>query len=117
MFPREVERTFFDHEYVELTNGANGSVDVTGYTLEYGDDHAYAFPSIDVEPGTQVVVSSRTGSDVTLDRKPPIYHLFADFGQGNETSVLDGASGRLVLRDASGAVVDTYSYGETTTTC
>ena len=99
VYPRETERTFFDYEYVELENAGSDPVDVSGYTVEYDGGHTHVLDDLTLEPGATLVLSSRSGDGVVLDRSPPIYYRFTGFGPGVETSVL-GESGTVVVRDA-----------------
>lgn len=109
LFPRERERTFFDYEYVELKNAGQSPLDVTDYVLQYGSGHEYVVPELRMEPGSLLIVSSRSGENAVLARSPPIYHHFAGFGEGTDTSVMDD-SGTVTLLDPSGAVVDDASF-------
>lgn len=113
VYPSEERRTFFDYEYVVLTNTGAQSFDLTGYTLAYGADrsHSYTFGNLTIKPDAQVVVSSRKGDDTILDREPPIYHRFADFGSGTDTSVLNNTGDTVRLLDADGETVVTATFG------
>ena len=111
VYPREVERTFFDYEYVELENAGDDPVDVSGYTVEYDGRRTHAVDDLALEPGATLVLSSRSGEGTVLDRSPPIYHRFAGFGPDDETSVL-GENGTVVVRDATGDVVAERRYDD-----
>lgn len=53
-----------DEEYIELTNKGSSSVDMTGWTLSDGANHAYNFPSgFTLEPGDSVTIYTGSGSD------------------------------------------------------
>lgn len=113
VYPTEEQRTFFDYEYVVLTNTGAQPFDLTRYTLTYGADgsHSYTFADLTIKPDAQVVVSSRTGEDTVLARAPPIYHRFADFGPETDTSVLDNTGDTVRLLNSDGEAVITATYG------
>lgn len=112
VYPSEEQRPFFDYEYVLITNTGAQSVNMTGYTLEYGTDgsHSYTFDNLTIKPDAQVVVSSRTGDDTVFATYPPIYHRFADFGTETNTSVLNNTNDTVRLTDADGETVVTSSW-------
>lgn len=109
IYPDEVERTFFDYEYIELKNERDKKIDVSGYTVNYDGSHTYTISNLILEPDALLVISSRSGDDTTLARSPPIYHRFAGFGSGKKTSVLDG-TGTITVRTPNSEVVDEETY-------
>ncbi|NHN47320.1 lamin tail domain-containing protein [Halostella sp. JP-L12] len=109
VYPREVERTFFDYEYVELENAGDEPLDVSGYVVEYDDRRTYAVDDLTLEPGALLVVSSRSGDGTVLEQSPPVYHRFAGFGSGAETSAL-GERGTLVVRNSLGEAAAERRY-------
>jgi|GEM_PF-3087281 len=111
IYADEAERTFFDYEYVEFENVGEEPLDVSGYVVDYGSDRTYTVEDLVLESGATLVVSSRSGEDTILERAPPIYHRFADFGSGVDTSVLS-ETGYIAVRDSGGSTVTRAEYGE-----
>lgn len=109
VYPREIERTFFDYEYIEIKNIGDKQKELSGYEIDFGHDNRYTIPELVLESGAVLVVSTRSGENTVLDRSPPIYHQFAGFGDEKDTSVLE-ESGTVILRNEGGRIIDKYQY-------
>ena len=111
VYPHEIERTFFDYEYVEIKNTGATKQDISEYQVRYNDQQEYTVPDITLEPGAVLIVSSRSGENTVLERSPPIYLNFAGFGTGKKTSVLQ-CSGTVELLDSKGNLIDKMEFSK-----
>jgi micrococcal nuclease len=85
---------------VSIRNGGAANADLTGWTLSDSANHDYTFPAFTLAPNASVKVHTGSGSNSATD-------LF----QGRGTGIWNNTGGdEATLRDASGALVDTYSY-------
>jgi micrococcal nuclease len=87
-------------EWIEIANQGDNIVVMQGYTLKDEANHIYTFANFSLEPGAT-------------------FRLFSGQGQDNNTELYWGLSGESVwnngadaafLRDADGALVDTFTY-------
>nr|WP_305794484.1 lamin tail domain-containing protein [Halomarina rubra] len=86
-------------EYVVLDNTGTASADLTGWTLSDAADHVYTFPTFTLDAGATVTVHTGSGSDTATD----LYW-------GNGSPLWNNGGDTATLSDASGAVVDEYTY-------
>jgi hypothetical protein len=106
--PAERQREFISGEYVTLQNTGSEPLDLAGYTITYPNgstDPAYTY-ALTLEPGARVYTLSRAGEDTTLTTSPPGYLRFA----GYDNSLLDEASGTVVVANADDETVLEHSY-------
>jgi hypothetical protein len=90
-------------EYVVIENADSQTVNFDGWTLSDAADQTYTFGDISVGSGETVVV---TTNETPSDGAPS-----AEFSINWDAGfVWNNAGDTATLRDASGAVVDTYSY-------
>ncbi|MFC4987530.1 lamin tail domain-containing protein [Saliphagus infecundisoli] len=113
--PEEVERKYISYEYLRIENTGECAIDVTDFTVEYVNEEAtrqYTIPKLELEEGEILELRSRAGEDTWLDTDPRVYIHHAGFGDGDETSVMDG-TGLVVLRDRNGDAIDDYEHDDT----
>lgn len=110
--PEEVERKYISYEYLRIRNTGERTVDVTGFTVDYGNGNEYTIPELELEDGDTLEIKSQTGENTRLEMAPPVYIHYAGFGDSNQTSVMDG-SGVVKLRNRKGDVIDELSYDNT----
>jgi hypothetical protein len=81
-------------EYIELKNTGDVNKDITGWTVSDGDGNSFSFPSYVLTPGSTVRVTTNSGRFLFNSTKP----------------VWDRVGEAGYLKDASGKLVDAYSY-------
>jgi hypothetical protein len=95
------ESANLDDEYVVLGNEGEGSLDITGYVLDFDDGQRYEFPDDTVlEPGATLTVRTGVGEDTDDER-------YAGF----RAPVLNNEGDTVRVRNAAGDVVAIESYG------
>lgn len=110
--PEEVERKYVDYEYIRIRNMGEDTVDVTGFTVDYGNGNEYTIPELELEEGDFLEIMSRAGEDAWADMAPRIWYYYAGFGDSNQTSVMDG-SGTVTFKNQNGEIIDEYAYEKT----
>ena len=87
-------------EWVEIANQGGESVQMQGYTLKDEANHIYTFGNFTLKPGATFQLFTGQGNDTNSE----LY-----WGLVGE-SVWNNDSDAAFLRDAEGALVDTYAY-------
>lgn len=87
-------------EWVEITNQSDQTVQMQGYTLKDEANHIYTFGNFTVQPGAEFRLYSGQGRDKATE-------LF--WGLSGE-SVWNNGGDTAFLRDAEGALIDTFAY-------
>ena len=87
-------------EWIEIANQGSEPVKMQGYTLKDEANHIYTFGNYSVQPGATFRLYSGQGSDNSSE----LYWGFVG------ESVWNNDSDAAFLRDAEGALVDTYAY-------
>jgi Flp pilus assembly pilin Flp len=100
---RHSERTA-EAEYICFTNREPYAVDMTGWTVADAVDHRYTFPRFHLQAGASVKLHSDRGADTETD----LYW-------GTEGNIWNDKGDTAYLRDATGVLVDEYSYGRMVT--
>lgn len=91
-----------NEEYVTFRNAGDEPLDVSGWTVSDEADHTYRFPEGTVlDPGDRVTLHTGSGPDTDADRY---------WGQGR--AVWNNGGDVVTVRNASGAVVLRYTYGD-----
>jgi micrococcal nuclease len=88
-----------NEEYVVLKNTGDTTVDLNGWTVSDEADHAYIFSDVQLEPGETVTLYTGSGTDGSNE----VY-----WGAGS--AVWNNGGDTVIVRNASGTVVDEYSY-------
>jgi micrococcal nuclease len=96
------DRSNLNGESVTLMANANQPVSLSGWTLAESGGVEYRFGGRTLIPSVPVTIHTGQGTDNATD-------LF----WGLSTPVLGNEKDRVTLRDASGTVVDTFSWNET----
>ena len=86
-------------EWVRIANTTNAPVDMTGFTLSDQAGHAYKFGELSVPGGSAVTVFRGSGTDTP-----------SSLYWGSKAPVWNNRGDTAYLRDASGELVDRYSY-------
>jgi large subunit ribosomal protein L20 len=87
-------------EYVRITNGTDGALDLTGYTLrDWANRHSYTFPAFSLEAGAEVSVWTRNGEDDA-----------ANLHWGSRSAIWNNEGDTAVLSDAAGNEVASFTY-------
>jgi hypothetical protein len=81
-------------EYIELKNTGDIDKDITGWTVSDSDGNSFTFPSYILTPGSTVRVTTNSGRFLFNSTKP-VWDRLGEAGY---------------LKDASGKMVDAYSY-------
>jgi len=81
-------------EYVELKNTGDVDKDITGWTISDSDGNSFTFPSYILAPGSTVRVTTNSGRFL-FNSTTPVWDRIGEAGY---------------LKDASGKLVDVYSY-------
>lgn len=81
-------------EYIELKNTGGEDKDITGWMVYDGDGNTFVFPGYILSPGATVRITTNTGRFVFNSTSP----VWARIGEPG------------YLKDASGRLVDVYSY-------
>lgn len=106
--PASVAISFIDYapasaatdEYVTITNSGGGPADLSGWTLSDLAGNTYTFPAFTLAAGAEVRVWTKAGTDNA-----------GNLYWGRGTAVWNNSGGdTATLRDAGGALVDSYSY-------
>jgi hypothetical protein len=99
-----------NEEYVLIEMHAEGQLDVSNYTLEYGGRHHYSLPNLisEIETGASLVIRSGSGENRVEGSEHPDYLLFV----GSEEPLLDNYGMQLKLRDNREEVVDSVTFGK-----
>ena len=87
-------------EWIEIANQGNTLVQMQGYTLKDEANHIYTFADFTVRPGNSFRLYSGQGRDNNSE----LYWGFVG------ESVWNNGGDAAFLRDAQGALVDTYAY-------
>ncbi len=87
-------------EWIELTNQGSEAVQMRGYTLKDEANHIYTFGDFTIFPGATFRLYSGQGQDSPTE----LYWGFSG------ESVWNNDSDAAFLRDAQGALVDTFAY-------
>jgi micrococcal nuclease len=87
-------------EWIEIANQGDAPVSMQGYTLKDEANHIYTFGGFTLSPGASLRLYSGQGQDSAAE----LY-----WGLAGE-SVWNNDSDSAFLRDAAGALVDSYSY-------
>lgn len=109
VYADERDREFIDGEYLALRNSADDALNVSGYRVEYGADHAHRIADLVLESGARLALVSRSGTDSTLLSSPPTYLRYASFDTGSTASVLD-ESGTVRVKDGDGSLITEVRY-------
>jgi len=86
-------------EYILLKNTTEVSLDLTAWTIEDDDDHAFRFPSFVLRPQATVKVWTKGGQDTEVD----LYW-------GCRNPVWTNTGDTATLKDHRGQTVDTLTY-------
>ena len=87
-------------EWIEIANQGPESIQMQGYTLKDEANHIYTFTNFTVKAGASFRLYSGQGRDSSSER----YWGLVD------ESVWNNGGDAAFLRDAQGALVDTYAY-------
>lgn len=87
-------------EWVEIGNQGNEAVQMQGYTLKDEANHIYTFGDFVVQPGATFQIYSGQGDD---SRSQLYWGLFGE-------SIWNNNGDTAFLRDAQGALIDTFAY-------
>jgi competence protein ComEC len=98
------EKENLNDEWVEISNQGTSDVNLTGWTLEDGQNHTYTFPDFSLKAYADVVLHTGIGSDT-----------FEDLYWNRKTAIWNNDGDVATLKDASGAVVSSYPGEETGT--
>lgn len=96
-------------EFVEVRNRGESSVNMSGVTVVYDGTRRHTFEQFILEPPAPVILLSRAGRHELLESDPPVHVHTAGFGEGVETSVLEG-SGTVRLVAPNATVLDQQEY-------
>lgn len=114
-----------DDEWIELYNDDGSSVDINGWTLDYGSS-SYTFSSSTIIPSkgyiTIAVGSNNSGNDYKFNADFPFEPDFNTLGHtyydlvtttaGGDTNKLTNSSATITLKDASTTTIDTVTYDD-----
>lgn len=95
-----------DNEWVEIYNGTSAAVQLSGWSIQDGAGTSY-LPSAILSPGRYMVVSA-TSTTRTLWNIPSDAFVAVNSAIGNG---LSNAGDKVLLKNASGGVVDAVSWG------
>jgi micrococcal nuclease len=87
-------------EWIDIKNQGDQPVDMTGYTIKDEANHIYTFGSFTLPPGDTVRLKSGVGQD---DNNTLYWGLV-------DESVWNNEGDTAFLRDAKGALVDSFKY-------
>ena len=87
-------------EWIEVVNQGSEPVQMQGYTLKDEANHIYTFGNFTLKSGASFQLSSGQGSDTNSEL---YWNLVGE-------SVWNNDSDAAFLRDAEGALVDSYAY-------
>lgn len=96
-----------DHKYpsyVRIANLSHVPIRMAGYVLSSEGGRKYRFPTVSVDPGYTIIVSSGSGPDGVDVRGQLVVHWFT------QDSVWDPREDTAFLVDPSGNLVDTFHY-------
>jgi hypothetical protein len=96
-----------DHEWIEIYNDGDVSVQLLGWSLA-DDDGADFLPAHTLDPGAYVIVASSAAFHSEYPDYDGSVLVIAD---GDIGDGLSNTGDRLILRDPSGQVIDRLSYG------
>lgn len=100
--PPGPDNEYLNDEFVTITNGGVGIIDLAGWTLrDESSQNRYMFDAVAVAPGGRVTVRTGCGSD-----RPDTLHWCAD------RSVWSNAGDTVMLQDTHGNVADRWTYGD-----
>jgi hypothetical protein len=90
------EKENLNEEWVEISNDGSSDADLTGWTLEDGQNHTYIFPDFGLTAGAKVKIRTGIGDDTSEDlfwnRSSSIWN------NGGDTATLTDAEGNIVSR-------------------
>ncbi len=89
-----------EEEHICFTNREAYAVDMTGWTVTDAVNHRYTFPRFHLQAGASVKLYSDRGADTETD----LYW-------GTEGNIWNDKGDTAYLRNATGVLVDEYSYG------
>ena len=97
-----------DEEYVLVETTGNATLDLSGYTLAYGQRAEYVFPETvsAVDAGANLEIHTGHGSDGIDTASPPTHSLYV----GSDAPLLANDGMRLTIRDRGGTRVDSIEY-------
>jgi hypothetical protein len=99
------------NEWVELYNGTSAAVNVSGWKVEDAFTSDVLTSGVTIAPGKFLVVAAASTTKA-------LWNIPNEAFASVESSIGDGLSNggdRVVLRNASGAVIDAVSWGTNTT--
>ncbi|MBI2448205.1 lamin tail domain-containing protein [Candidatus Microgenomates bacterium] len=82
-------------EYVEVRNTGDGEKDLAGWTVRDSDGHVFTFPGFLIQPGQTIRINTNKGGFSFLTDTAPVWDRIGE---------------PAYLRNASGELVDVYSY-------
>lgn len=112
-----------DDEWIELYNDENSSVDINGYTLEYGSN-SYTFSSATIIPSKDYITialgSSNNQNTFEFNTNYPFepdfntlgLTTFGDLITSNNTNKLNNSTASIILKNDSDIVIDTVTYDD-----
>jgi hypothetical protein len=85
-------------QWVEITNGGTGSMDLTGWTLMNTENQTYSFPAnFTLKAGSIIKVHEGLGNNTAAD----LYNSTLQWNKEGDTAT---------LKDATGKIVSEYKY-------
>ncbi|WP_254538667.1 lamin tail domain-containing protein [Halomarina litorea] len=108
--PQGSDTENLNDETVLIETTTDSPIDLSGYTVTYGNDREYSFPRFlsDITPGTNITIHSGKGNNSKSSSEPPDYDLFV----GSKRPLLRNTGMQLVLKSPDGDVIDSIQYPE-----